>query len=1083
MNTKEKKSIGKRVLCALICMVFLATAFWPLTADARTTRISRTIRVGYIDYGGFISRGEGGSCTGYGVDYLNAVAGYTGWQYEYIYDTWDNQLKNLQDGKIDCLCQAQKTPEREKDYLFSKYSVGSEANVLYAGKDDDRFYFNDFESFNGIKVAVLKNSYQNHEFEEYAKKKGFACTYLTFDTTQECFQALQNKKVDGVAMGSLALQNDCKIICRFGSDPFYFMTGQENQDLVDAMDDAIAQITANNSTFSSDLYKKYYGSMEASDLVLTREEAEYIRTAEPVTIGLIADRAPFSYINEQGEPDGITVDIMKQIAKTTGLKFNYEMLKAGERTLDYLKEHPTCIVSGVLAENPQFQSDDYIVSDVFDSDDVSLVCRQGMQYDLGAEDASYVLAVPKSYAALQSYIQKNYPQFKLVEGTTTSECVKMVLKGEADFTAQNVNVLRPVLQNPHNEGLTILPTFFMNENMAMVGTASDEMQMIMNIINKSIVTLSDEEVSQYTVNHSVANGYRLSWNDMLYKFRYTLSVIVLMIGVLAGLLMRWRHAKQLSLKRMQEKNVQLAEAVAQADNANRAKSQFLARMSHEIRTPMNAIVGLTEIATHYEKEPERIDEYLGKIQVSSKVLLNIINDVLDMSAIESDKIKIGYTVFNLRELLTSISTIYYSQCKQKGIRFEMNTAEINHENLLGDGLRVNQVLLNLVSNAFKFTPAGGTITITAQELSVREGKAYYNFIVKDTGEGMTDEMLGRLFRPFEQEDAATAQKHGGSGLGLSIAKNLIEMMSGSISVESEKNVGTTFTVSLPFDLDRQVQESVNEKYRQVRALIVDDEPDSREYISVILSRIGVPYATAANGTEAMEKLTHAKETGSSFDICFVDWKMPDMNGGDVIRKIRESFAKDTLVIIVSAYDTQEIQEEAVSAGADLFLTKPLFQSTVFDLLMQLSGGKCAHQTAEEEAYDFTGRKVLLAEDTEFNAEVATELLDLVHMKVDHAPNGKRAVEMFEASKEGTYTAILMDVQMPEMDGYEAAREIRAGGHPQAKTIPIYAMTANAFTEDISAALNAGMNGHIAKPIDTDILYATLKKAAESGQDK
>ena len=1082
MNTKEKRSIGKRVLCALFCMVFLATACWPLTADARTTRTSRTIRIGYIDYGGFISQGEDGAYTGYGVDYLNAIAGYTGWRYQFVYDTWENQLKNLQEGKIDCLCQAQKTPEREGEYLFSKYSIGSEANVLYARKDDDRFYFNDFENFNGIKVAVLKNSYQNHEFEEYAKKKGFACTYLTFDTTQECFQALKNKKVDGVAMGSLALQNDCKIICRFGSDPFYFMTGQENQDLVDAVDDAIAQITANNSVFPSDLYKKYYGSMESADLVLTREEAEYIRTAEPITIGLITSRAPFSYINEQGEPDGITVDIMKQIAKTTGLKFNYEMLKAGERTLDYLKENPTHIVSGILAENPQFKSDKYIVSDVFDSDDVSLVCRQGMQYDLGAADASYVLAVPKSYAALQSYIQKNYPQFKVVEGTTTNECVKMVLKGEADFTAQNVNVLRPVLQNPHNEGLTILPTFFMNENMAMVGVASDEMQMVMNIINKSIVTLSDEDVSQYTVNHSVANGYRLSWNDMLYKFRYTLSVIVLMIGVLAYLLMRWRHAKQLSLKRMQEKNVQLAEAVAQADNANRAKSQFLARMSHEIRTPMNAIVGLTEIATHYENQPERIDEYLGKIQVSSKVLLNIINDVLDMSAIESDKIKIGYSAFNLRELLTSISTIYYSQCKQKGVRFEMNTAEINHENLLGDGLRVNQVLLNLVSNAFKFTPAGGTITITAKELSVRDGKVYDNFIVKDTGEGMTEEMLGRLFRPFEQEDAATAQKHGGSGLGLSIAKNLIEMMSGSISVESEKNVGTTFTVSLPFDLDKQVQESVDEKYCQVRALIVDDEPDSREYTSVILSRIGVPYATAANGTEAMEKLTHAKETGSGFDICFIDWRMPDMNGGDVTRKIRESFAKDTLVIIVSAYDTQEIQEEAISAGADLFLTKPLFRSTVFNLLMQLSGGKYVRQTAEEEAYDFTGRKVLLAEDTEFNAEVATELLDLVHMQVDHAPDGKRAVEMFEASEAGTYTVILMDVQMPEMDGYEATRVIRASGHPQAKTIPIYAMTANAFTEDISAALNAGMNGHIAKPIDTDILYATLKKAVQSEQN-
>lgn len=1079
----EKNKWIRNVICIVLTCMLFGSFLAPLTVYADTEEEGRVIRIGYIEYEGFISQDEDGEYQGYGVDYLNKIAEYTGWKYEYVYDTWENQFKHLQDGSIDFVCHAQKTPDREENYLFSKYSDGSEACVLYVKKEDDRYYYNDYEHFNGMKIAVLKDSYQNQEVKDYAAKKGFSFEETEYDTPQECFEALDRGEMDGVAMGSLALKTEYKIVCKFGSDPFYFITGKQNQSLMDEMDDALGDIAATDASFGSNLFDKYYGAQNNElNLVFTREETEFIQSADAIKMGLISNRTPFSNVGKNGEPEGIVVDLMKLIEERSGLKFDYEVMQKGQRTVDYLEQNPDAFVTGIMRENPQFHTGDYVISDVMYSDDVSLVCRKGFSYQLDAPDATYKLAIPVSYAALEEYILDNYPQFEIVQGTTSADCMKMVLDGKADFMAQNVNVITPLMQNPHYEGLTLLPTFFMDEEMGIVGNNTEQNKMIMNIINKCIASVSDKEKSQITINHTITNGYKPSASDMVYKFRYPISVIVLLMIALVGVMFFWQSSKRKSYALLEKKNEQLRDAVVQADHANQAKSQFLARMSHEIRTPMNAIVGLTAIAKHHDKEPEKIDEYLTKIDASSQVLLNIINDVLDMSAIESDKIKIAKSSFNIREILTSISTIYYTQCRQKGIHFEMDTAEISDEQLIGDGLRLNQIFLNLVSNAYKFTPSGGAIRIVAKEVSVQGETAYFNFSVADTGEGMTEEMQKRIFKPFEQESAGTAQKHGGSGLGLSIAKNLVEMMEGSISFVSEKDVGTTFTVSMPFQIDFKAAKNHSDSCKKIRALIVDNETETGEYTALVLDRIGVDYEVAKDAYEALERLNKAKNDAKDFQICFVDWKMQEKTGSEIIRQIRETFHKDMLIIIVSAYDTSEIKDEAIAAGADMFLTKPIFQSTVFNLLMKLFDGKCVKRTAQKDSYDFEGKRVLLAEDTDFNAEIAIELLDMVNMKVDHAENGEKAVEMFEQAKEGTYAAVLMDVQMPVMDGYEATRKIRASNHPQAKSIPIFAMTANAFTEDVSAALNAGMNGHIAKPIDTRVLYSSLDEAINKKED-
>ena len=1053
--------------CLLLCMVCL-----PLGRNAAFAAPDegRTIRIGCIDYDGFFDRQEDGSYTGYGVDYLKEISKYTGWKYEFVYDQWDSLLNRVERGDVDFICHAQKTEEREKQYLFSKYSDGAESSILYVRNDDERYYYNDFDHYDGMRIAVLKNSFQNPIFAEYAQKKGFSFTFQEYDTADDCFVALQGGKVDAAAMGSLAVCSEFKIVGRFGSDPFYFITGKMNQDLMDELDDAMGQISGANPFFQANLYNRYYGQAVTGKILFTREEAELIDQNEEITVGLMPNRDPLSYEDDHGDAAGMTVDLMNLVAQKSGLKFRYEFMDVGQKGSDYLINSDGRLVAGVMSSPFSVLNPALLQSDDLQKGSVVFVGRSGEQFDPRKD---LTVAIPGGYIGGEAVITQAYPNFKLYQAVTTEDCLKAIADGKADVMLQNMYVVRIALQSPRFENLEIFPAYTFEENMKVIAQQGDEV--LMSIVNKAIHSISSDEANAVVMNNTVAKTYALTFTDILYKYRYPFTGIAILAAICIAMSLLLAGVKQRNLEVIEKKNTQLAQAVAQADNANLAKSQFLARMSHEIRTPMNAIVGLTTIAKYHKTEPDKIEEYLGKIEVSSRVLLNIINDVLDMSAIESNKIKIAHNPFDMRELLTGISTIYYPQCKQKGIHFEMNTAGVIHEQLIGDGLRINQVLLNLISNAYKFTAEGGKITITAKETSNRDGKAFINFTVEDTGEGMSEEMVGRLFKPFEQESAGTAAKHGGSGLGLSIAKNLTELMSGSISVVSKKGEGTRFTVSAPFEINQEAVDDNPEKCKTLRALIVDDEESAREYVSVILSRIGVPYDTASGGREALEKLTEARDMGSGFDVCFIDWKMPDLDGGEVTKQIRSMFRKNTLVIIVSAYDTTEIQDAAMDAGADLFVTKPVFQSTVFNALMQLSGGKYVNKSEKAEEYDFHGKKVLLAEDTDLNAEIFIDLMDMVNLQVDRAVNGREAAEMFKACEPGTYMAIMMDVQMPIMNGYQATREIRKSAHPEALTIPIYAMTANAFTEDVSEALNAGMNGHLAKPIDSELVYATLNK--------
>ena len=550
--------------------------------------------------------------------------------------------------------------------------------------------------------------------------------------------------------------------------------------------------------------------------------------------------------------------------------------------------------------------------------------------------------------------------------------------------------------------------------------------------------------------------------------------LLLIVIVIYAYKLRNEYLINDELKRQQKI---LQDALLVAQKANDAKRDFLSRMSHEIRTPMNAIIGMSAVAFNYLDDKKRTADCLRKITFSSKHLLMLLNDVLDMSKIENGKLNIRQELFDLKNLVTSLADINYGIATAKGLAFEIVISGFKDELLLGDSMRVNQILLNLLSNAIKFTPKGGSVRLEIRMLRSASDKIWLRFIVKDSGIGMKKEFLEHLYEPFEQADNGIARKYGGTGLGMAITKNLVAIMDGTIEVESQEGAGTTFMVDLPFGVSK-VDKKTAAEMEEMRVLVVDDDNDTCEHAVVLLKGMGVNVDWALNGFEAIEKVRSAcEDDGRCYDVCFIDWCMPELDGIETARRMRRYVGPDVLIIIISAYDWSGIEEQAKAAGVNAFIAKPFFASNLYNTLLTVSRKPELGFSAvgNKETYDFGGKKVLLVEDNELNMEIASELLKFVNLQVEHAENGKVAVDIFRNSKEKEYALIFMDIQMPLMNGYDAARCIRSSEHPAAGTIPIIAMTANAFNDDVQAAFDAGMNGHLAKPIDVEVLYKTIAR--------
>ena len=526
---------------------------------------------------------------------------------------------------------------------------------------------------------------------------------------------------------------------------------------------------------------------------------------------------------------------------------------------------------------------------------------------------------------------------------------------------------------------------------------------------------------------------------------------------------------------LEQQKANLQDALAAAQHANRAKTTFLNNMSHDIRTPMNAIIGFTSLAATHIDHPEQVQDYLAKITTSSNHLLSLINDVLDMSRIESGKVKIEEKEASLPEIMHDLKTIVQADITAKQLEFYIDTADVVNENILCDKLRLNQVLLNLLSNAMKFTKPGGMVGVRViQKGGAPEGWASYEFQVKDTGIGMSPEFLAHVFEPFERERTSTVSGIQGTGLGMAITKNIVDMMDGTISVISEEGKGSTFTVSLRLrTCSGPVRQEVIPALEGLRALVADDDFNTCSSVTKMLSTIGMRPDWTTSGKEAVLRTKLAEEQNDGYAAYIIDWLMPDMNGIEVVRRIRGLIGEEKPIIILTAYDWADIEEEARDAGVTAFCSKPIFLSELREILESPFVAQDAGASQEE--ISFAGKHILLVEDNELNQEIAVEILQGAGFTVDVAGDGAIAVETLQTAAPGQYDLVLMDIQMPILNGYEATKQIRALNNPALAHLPIIAMTANAFDEDRQAALDAGMDGHIAKPINIPMLMELLQK--------
>ena len=1076
--SETMQTLTRKSACVMLSLLLLLSAVLPVKAAAETAS-AKVVRVGsFEDTFNYVN--EKGARKGYGYELLETLSGYTGWQLEYVTCDWSDCFEKLKNGEIDIIGGISYTEDRTQEMLFSDEPMGVEKYYLYADLSRADISASDFKTLNGKKIGVLMGTEPEVMLAEWEEKYGLKTEHVNISNNEDVKQKLANHEIDCFVSleESFWAERGISTITRVGESGIYYAINKNRPDIKEELDDAMRALDEAVPFYTADLYKRYF-SMDYTP-ILTGEEKAWLRKHGAIRMGFLAsDSGVSTFDPATGEFTGVITDYIQFAADCLGnqeLEFQLVGYDSKEAELDALKSGEIdmifhCDQNPNLAEEYHFAC----TNTTWTSNLMAVTNKQHFN-----ENNVNRIAVPQNKLSLKKYLAFYYPQWEIVDCDTQEDAARLVKDGQADCFVTGISS-----ENKYSKKYSFYSVPLVNPVRSCFAVNSGN-RSLLSILNKTIKAMPVNMLAgALAMYKSSARKVTLSdfIKDNFFKVMLisSIAVAVVLLTILM-LLQKARKAEAAARKAAsdtQELNAKLQVAVEKAESANRAKSTFLSNMSHDIRTPMNAIIGFTTLALSNIDDTERVKDYLGKTLASSNHLLSLINDVLDMSRIESGKIHLEEVEVNLSDVLHDLKTIVSGQIYAKQLELYMDVMDVTDEDVYCDKTRLNQILLNLLSNAIKFTPAGGTVSVRVRQLAGKvHGCGQYEFRIKDNGIGMSQEFAQKIFEPFERERTSTVSRIQGTGLGMAITKNIVDMMGGTIEVQTAQGKGTEFTVCVP--MRAQTEQRPVEKITELeglKALVVDDDFNTCDSVTKMLVKVGMRAEWTLSGKEAVLRARQSIEMSDVYHAYIIDWRLPDMNGIEVTRQIR-SLHDDTPIIILTAYDWSDIEVEAKAAGVTAFCAKPMFMSDLRETLMSALGQKPADAVQgllPEKNADFKGKHILLVEDNELNREIAQEILREYGFLVDSAENGAVAVEKVSTAAPGSYDLVLMDVQMPIMDGYTATRKIRALDDPARAKLPILAMTANAFDEDRRNALESGMNGFLSKPIVIDDLMQELHK--------
>ena len=1076
--SETMQTLTRKSACVMLSLLLLLSAVLPVKAAAETAS-AKVVRVGsFEDTFNYVN--EKGARKGYGYELLETLSGYTGWQFEYVTCDWSDCFEKLKNGEIDIIGGISYTEDRTQEMLFSDEPMGVEKYYLYADLSRADISASDFKTLNGKKIGVLMGTEPEVMLAEWEEKYGLKTEHVNISNNEDVKQKLANHEIDCFVSleESFWAERGISTITRVGESGIYYAINKNRPDIKEELDDAMRALDEAVPFYTADLYKRYF-SMDYTP-ILTGEEKAWLRKHGAIRMGFLAsDSGVSTFDPATGEFTGVITDYIQFAADCLGnqeLEFQLVGYDSKEAELDALKSGEIdmifhCDQNPNLAEEYHFAC----TNTTWTSNLMAVTNKQHFN-----ENNVNRIAVPQNKLSLKKYLAFYYPQWEIVDCDTQEDAARLVKDGQADCFVTGISS-----ENKYSKKYSFYSVPLANPVRSCFAVNSGN-RSLLSILNKTIKAMPVNMLAgALAMYKSSARKVTLSdfIKDNFFKVMLisSIAVAVVLLTILM-LLQKARKAEAAARKAAsdtQELNAKLQVAVEKAESANRAKSTFLSNMSHDIRTPMNAIIGFTTLALSNIDDTDRVKDYLGKTLASSNHLLSLINDVLDMSRIESGKIHLEEVEVNLSDVLHDLKTIVSGQIYAKQLELYMDAMDVTDEDVYCDKTRLNQILLNLLSNAIKFTPAGGTVSVRVRQLAGKvRGCGQYEFRIKDNGIGMSQEFAQKIFEPFERERTSTVSRIQGTGLGMAITKNIVDMMGGTIEVQTAQGKGTEFTVCVP--MRAQTEQRPVEKITELeglKALVVDDDFNTCDSVTKMLVKVGMRAEWTLSGKEAVLRARQSIEMSDVYHAYIIDWRLPDMNGIEVTRQIR-SLHDDTPIIILTAYDWSDIEVEAKAAGVTAFCAKPMFMSDLRETLMSALGQKPAdavQRLLPEKNADFKGKHILLVEDNELNREIAQEILREYGFLVDSAENGAVAVEKVSTAAPGSYDLLLMDVQMPIMDGYTATRKIRALDDPARAKLPILAMTANAFDEDRRNALESGMNGFLSKPIVIGDLVQELHK--------